>query len=202
MTDRPVVVRLFVEDLAHEQFVRALVGRLAREEGVGVDLRIGIAQGGHGRVIGELKIFQRVKAPQLTDILVVVIDANCKGWHVARADVLGSVEATLAGTVVVGCPDPHVEKWFLADPDSLAQHFGVVADRSKSKCERKVYKTQLVRALRDAGQTVTLGGTEFAEEIVAFMDLFKAGRNEASLKHFVKEIRAAIRSRSSAATDR
>ena len=40
---------------------------------------------------------------------------------------------------------------------------------------------------------MTLGGAEFAEEIITAADLFRAGKNEPSLKHFVDELRGLMR---------
>jgi hypothetical protein len=37
-----------------------------------------------------------------------------------------------------------------------------------------------------------LGGIEFAEDLVASMDLYRAGKNEKSLKHFVDDLRAGL----------
>jgi hypothetical protein len=45
---------------------------------------------------------------------------------------------------------------------------------------------------------VTLGGIEFAEEIVECMDLYRAGKDEPSLKHFIDELRSALRTRAKA----
>ena len=41
---------------------------------------------------------------------------------------------------------------------------------------------------------ITLGGAEFADDIVEHMDLFVAGKNEPSLKHFWDEVKALMRS--------
>ena len=60
----------------------------------------------------------------------------------------------------------------------------------RRKCERDLYKNEFLKALRDAGQVVTLGGPEFAPEIVSHMDLHRAGRNEPSLKHVIEGLRA------------
>ena len=61
------------------------------------------------------------------------------------------------------------------------------------KCERGFYKGVLAKAVRDGGHPPTLGGIEFASEIVAAMDLFRAGKTESSLKHFLEAATARIR---------
>lgn len=63
----------------------------------------------------------------------------------------------------------------------------------RKKCERHRYKTVLARAIVEAGHPPTLGGIEFAREIVEAMDLYRAGRAEASLKHFVDVAIARLR---------
>lgn len=45
----------------------------------------------------------------------------------------------------------------------------------------------LSKAIVDAGHPNTLGGIEFAQELVASMDLYRAAKNEASLKHFLDD---------------
>ena len=47
----PLAVDLFVEDLAHEVFVGALVERIAREEEVALSLQARSARGGHPRAL-------------------------------------------------------------------------------------------------------------------------------------------------------
>jgi hypothetical protein len=139
MTRRTATVSLFAKDRAHEAFVRALVRRLAAEdEEFSIDARvhIGVAQGGHGRVISELELYQRARSDRPTDILAVIIDANCAGWNKTRADVGAKVDASQAVTVVIGCPDPHIERWFLADPDLLSRTFGLTVSRERRKCNK------------------------------------------------------------------
>jgi hypothetical protein len=102
---RPVLVDLFVEDHAHEEFIGPLVGRMAAEEGL-------------QRVVG------------------------------ARPSL------------------------------------------GRRKCARDHYKGVLREAVRQAGHPATLGGIEFAREIVAGVDWYRAGRNDRSLKAFLDALRA------------
>lgn len=53
-------------------------------------------------------------------------------------------------------------------------------------------KRYLAGYLEQAGKVVMEGGTEFADEIVRAMDLFRAGKNEPTLKRFVDDVKAAI----------
>jgi hypothetical protein len=188
-------VRLFAEDEAHRQFFEALVRRIARECGAGVELRTANGRGGHGRVLAELAAYQRAilrmnDGP--TDLLLAAVDANCDGWDAARKKVAAAIVPESAVAVVVACPDPHIERWYLADPASLASALGLRVTPEARKCERDRYKMRLVDALRAADHPVLLGGTEFAEEIVDAMDLYRAGKAEPSLGHFMGEIRGVM----------
>jgi hypothetical protein len=189
---KPLATDLFVEDSAHEVFVRALVERLAGEAGRSLTVHIRCARGGHGRVLAEYRLYQetvlkRVGGLSVPDVLVIAVDCNCRGFNAAREEVLLCVDARLAAKVAVACPDPHIERWYLADPDSFHEVVGVRPVPGKKKCERDRYKALLSKAVREAGHPSTLGGIEFGPELVAKMDLYRAGKTEKSLKHFLDD---------------
>lgn len=98
----PLVADLFVEDVAHEMFVRALVNRIAREE------------------------------------------------------IRKATRAHLLNPLVTGCPNPHVERWFPADPDSFHQVVVYRPAVGREKCEREHYKRLLVEAVRKANQPAAI----------------------------------------------
>jgi hypothetical protein len=127
------------------------------------------------------------------DLIVVCIDADCKRVAQARKEVLPHIHNSLADRTVIACPDPHVERWYLADPDSFHQVVGNRPTLGRKKCERGRYKTMLAQAVRDAGHPPTLGGVEFAREIAEAMDFYRAGRNERSFKLFLDAVRPKIR---------
>lgn len=93
----------------------------------------------------------------------------------------------------MACPDPHVERWYLADPESFKEVVGHQPTIGKKKCVRDYYKNALANAVRKAGHPATLGGIEFAQELVERMDLYRAGKNERSLKAFVDDLRGRLR---------
>jgi hypothetical protein len=186
----PVEVVIFCEDVAQECFAEALVRRLAREVGCSVHLRSVSARGGHGMALAELRAFQTTGQAGL---LVVVIDGNCEGWHRKREQIASAIDTQRCAASAIGCPDPHIERWYLADPTGIHTSLGAKVTREKAKCERDRYKRVLTEAIKDAGHTVTLGGAEFAQEIVDGMDLYKAGKNEPSLGSLIDELRAAIK---------
>lgn len=188
-------VDLFVEDRAHEELLKALLTRLGRDEGKQLVVRPRSARGGHGRALLELDLYQRAIVAQgpLPDLLVVCIDGNCERLTKAREEVVAHLRPGIADRTVVACPDPHVERWYLADPVSFNQVVGSRPSVGRKKCERGRYKEMLARAVRDAGHPATLGGVEFAREIADAMDLYGAGKNDRSLRLFLGEARSKIR---------
>jgi hypothetical protein len=176
-----------------------MLHRLAREEGKTITVRVRSARGGHGRVLSEFSLYQKsvLKAPAdmtMPDLLVIAIDANCKRFNGARRSVEATIETPFRERAIVACPDPHIERWYLADPTSFAEAVGIRPKVGRKKCERDHYKTILSRAVVEAGHPATLGGIEFAREIVDVMHLYHAGRAESSLKHFLDETTARLRS--------
>ena len=52
-------INLFVEDVAHEDFLTALIKRLANASNVEISIKTSSVRGGHGMVITELKQYLR-----------------------------------------------------------------------------------------------------------------------------------------------
>jgi hypothetical protein len=194
MSSRVLEVELFAEDAAHEAFLRPLLDRIAREEGKVVRPRVRSAVGGHGRAVSEYKLFQRLLQGQPPpDIVLVCIDANCQRPAQARRTIEDATEALIREHLVVACPDPHIERWYMADEGCFAHVVGAAPRIRRRKCDRDYYKTAMAKAIRQAGQPAALGGIEFASEIVVEMDLFRAGSNDRSLKMFVDSLRSKLR---------
>jgi len=184
-----LAVDVFVEDRAHEALICALVARLARQQARAVDLRVRSARGGHSRVLGELKLYQRaVRIRGIPEMLVVAIDANCKSYAATRAEIAAALDDELRELAAIACPDPHVERWYMADPAGFAKVVGRPVQPGRRKCERDLYKRVLSDAVTRAGHVPNLGGIEFAEDIVAEMDFHRAGRRERSLKAFLDDL--------------
>jgi len=195
--DSRLAIDLFVEDQAHEKFIGPLVSRVAKEEDREVDCRFRSARGGHGRAIEEFRAYQVVLqkggAPASgPDIIVVGIDGNCTTFAKKRKEILDATRPDIVATIVAASPDPHVERWYLADPVSFAKVVGFQPAVGKSKCDRVHYKTLLSEAVRGGGHPPTLGGIEFAAEIVGAMDLYRASKADHSLGAFVKDLRQAF----------
>jgi hypothetical protein len=52
-------VAVFAEDRGHEEFLRAVLERLADEFGHDLEIRVQSARGGHPRALSELSLFQK-----------------------------------------------------------------------------------------------------------------------------------------------
>lgn len=195
---KPVPIDLFVEDRAHEEFLKPLITRIGEEEQVRVQVSVRTARGGHARALSEFRIYQRAAAAatfsgQLAELVVVGIDGNCSTFANARDKIQQATEPIFTDRLVVACPDPHIERWYLADPQSFNI---VVGDQPKvgtRKCARDHYKQILADAIQRAGHPPTLGGIEFASDLAAEMNLYRAGRNANSLRIFLNDLRAKLR---------
>lgn len=185
-------IDFFGEDQGHELFCRPLMLSLAAQAGLRVpELHTVSARGGHGRVITELKGW--LKARHLRgDLLVVVIDANSVGWHAQRRAVEQVVEQAQYPATVIGCPDPHVEAWVLADLPALTRSLGIPEDARFSD-ESLEPKKRLTSGLEAAGHLLLGDAMSVALDVVPHMDLYAAGRRNASLADFVEGLRAALR---------
>ncbi|HQO21017.1 MAG TPA: hypothetical protein PLA03_11730 [Acidobacteriota bacterium] len=190
---RVIKIDVFVEDRAHENFVCAMAYRLSREEGKTIHVNVRSARGGHGRVLSELGLYQKSVVKGIADMgrpdfLIVAIDANCKRFQAAQRGIQDTLTSPFADIAVIACPDPHVEKWYLADPTSVGRIIGATPKLKRQKCERDYYKMALSQTVVDAGHVSTLGGIEFARELVDAMDIYRAGRNDKSLKAFTDSL--------------
>src|SRR5436190_817377 len=115
-----ITADLFVEDNAHEEFVKNLLHRMAHEEAIDLSIQIRSARGGHPRVLDEFRYYQKAMLRRVgdmvrPDLLVVAIDANCNSFANARREIDSRIDTALKDVAVVACPDPHVERWYLAD---------------------------------------------------------------------------------------
>lgn len=192
------LVNLYCEDSGHELFARALLSRLAAELGMRVAVQAMSSRGGHGRALTEFKVWQNAmprggSVLTIPDLLVLVIDANCQGWSECRRQLSDAVDEQLFPEHVIGCPDPHVERWCFADPKAIQSVLGSPCPKDPAKCERAKYKQLLRDTIQGSGQPILTTEMEVAPDLVEAMDLFAAGKNQASLKHFVDDTRNALK---------
>lgn len=191
-----IAIDLFVEYRAHEEFVKALVRRIANEEQCVSNIQIRSARGGSGNVFAELGMYLTLVGKGIAhrpDVLVVAIDGNCTTFVRRTSEITEAIGPSFDGLVVAACPDPYVERWFLADPDSFYEVVGHRPAVKGQKCERGYYKQVLAEAIRRGGHPAPLGGIDFAVDLVTKMDLYRAGKNDHSLKAFVDGLRTRLR---------
>jgi hypothetical protein len=185
-------IALFVEDFAHRQIIGALVNRLAQDCSIVVRLDWRNARHGHGKVAQELGDYLRDLRRQggpLPDLIIVAADANCKGLG-GRIKELQDPEAP--APMILAVPGPHVECWLLLDGAAFRAVFGRGCDAPDLKCSRDRYKRRLIEAIYAAGVTPSLGGIEFAEDIVRHMDIDRAVQADRSFQRFVEDLRRAF----------
>ena len=200
MTD-PLSVDVFVEDSAHERLLLAFLRRLAAERNCALRTQVLCARGGHSKAVHAMADTQRMllggglQRP-IADLFLVGIDGNCTTAAEKRRQIREACRPEFHDRLVIACPDPHVERWFMADPESFER----VVDRrpklGREKCERDHYKRLLGSTIAEAGHPAPLGGLEFADELVAAMDLYRACKNDAALSMFLDDLRAALARRS------
>jgi hypothetical protein len=195
---RNLHVDLFAEDQAHEEFLDPLIARIAREENVEISTRVRSARGGHARAIAEFKLYQSFLVRGLMtakppDLIVVAIDGNCTTFARKREEIEAARDDGLSASIVAACPDPHVERWYLADPPSFHSVVGFQPVVGRAKCERGHYKALLSDAVVRGGHPPTLGGIEFAMELAEAIDLFRAGKADPSFRAFVVDLQKALR---------
>ena len=200
MADR-LVIDVFSKDSGHETFLRNLIKVLASSFALSTpELRLHSARSGHGRAIASLKAWQRAVrvGHQLRgDALLVMIDANNTGWRPMLRQILDAVDALLYPSVLIACPDPHVEVWCTADPEAFQSLFSAPIPQPPSRSGRLVYKRWLSDALEQAGVPVLTDPMAVCLDLLPVMDMGKACRNDAALNHLVSELRAwLIRNRS------
>jgi hypothetical protein len=94
--------------------------------------------------------------------------------------------------IAIGCPDPHIERWCFADPEAVSKVFGVAAPADPGKCERLLYKRLLRSTIKTAGRRLLIE-MEYAPDLVAAMDLYRAGKNQPSLGHFIADLTSAFK---------
>ena len=178
-------IALFVEDFAHQEVIGALVQRLADEYSIDVQFNWRSAVRGHGRVVRELRDYLRDLRGQgspLPDLIIVATDANCRGLNERKKEM---DQTTTPAPMILAIPDPHIERWLLLDSAAFKTAVGRGCDAPDRKCDRDLYKRRLAAAIHAAGIMPSLGGIEFAEDIVQSMDINRAKRADRSFQRFV-----------------
>jgi hypothetical protein len=195
---RPLDIVCFVEDAAHESFIRALLGRLAREESVEVHLAFPTARGGRGRALSEFRAYQRARQSGISghgipDLLVIAVDCDCQPPNDCAADVIGYIDDRVFPHYVGARPRAHIEEWYQADPETFQRVVDAEPVEPDDPCEPGAYKRTLEEAVRAGGNPISHGGAEFAPDLVAAMDLNRAARRVSALGQLIEDLKAHMR---------
>lgn len=191
-------VVLFCEDSFHEIFLCALLDRLATENQTPICTRVLSARGGLPRMHHEFGRFLRDASIQfqrsghsIPDAILVAVDANCLGFVERRNQMIRVAQSLPAfhPLIAYAIPDPHVERWMLADPIAFKAVFGRGCTKPAVKCEKDLYKRLLREEIQKTGTDAPLGGEEFAGAIVEKMNLRKVERHEPSLGHLLQHLK-------------
>ncbi len=192
-------VGYFLEDIAHAQFVTAVVQRVADGLRLSVTHDVRNASGGRGRVLHELRNYLRDMCAghlEMAPLIVVAIDGNCSRWQRRRGEIVDMARrAGYLGNVVCAVPNPHIERWYLVDTEAFRKAVPGSNPRQlpARKCKRDYYKTELIEAFRAAGVIPQLGGAEYAREIVAEMCLDRVARRDSAFRNFLADLRTALK---------
>jgi hypothetical protein len=196
-----ITIGYFLEDIGQENFLIALVERVVQERGLSPDRvhhEVRNATGGQGKALSELRRFlQDVsrEREQPFDLLVIAIDGNCQSYSKQRKKIREIVKRSgYLGSTVYAIPDPHIERWYLADSSGFRQALNtdIAPEVPPYKCERGRYKQALRQAVRWTGIVAPLGGLEYGPDIARLLDLYTAGKVDTGFKHFVDELQATL----------
>ena len=183
-------ISLFVEDTAHEDFLVALVQRVANAYNIEIKVKVSSVRGGHGVVITELRQYQqdlRHNDEDLPDLIIVGTDSNCRGF-LQREKEVNQATSNLADRVISMIPQPHIERWLLLDSEAFKKVLGKGCSVPKRKCDRDRYKRLLLQAIRDAGVVPLLGGIEQTTYLVNAMDLQHLEQSDRSFRRFFRAL--------------
>ena len=183
-------ISLFVENTVHEDFLVALVQRVADAYSIEIDIKVSSVRDGHEKVITELKQYQQdllYSAEVLPDLIIVGTDSNGKGF-LQREKEINQAIPNLVDRVISMIPKPHIERWLLLDSEAFKKVFGGDCSVPNRKCDRNLYKRLLLQAIRDAGVIPLLAGIEYTRDLVNTMNLQHMEQSDRSFRRFFRAL--------------
>ena len=195
--NKEIRIDIFCEDRAHEIFLKSILGRVCSEFDLECNLSLRSAVGskhGKGKTLTEFKEYQKIIQSNVMgfekpDLLLIVVDCNCTAYNDTVKAIDNVIRKDIFPHYIIACPDPHIEKWYLIDPDGFQDIIGVYPKMQLEKCEKNYYKNLFRDYIKESGKPSLLGGIDFGGEIVQAMDFYRSGKNDASFKHMVEDIR-------------
>ena len=188
-------ISLFVEDRAHEDFLTALIQRLADEYNVKINIKASSVRGGHGKVITELRQYLRDLqhyTEDLPDLIIVGTDGNRAGFSERKKEI-NQVTSDFTDLVICAIPDPHIERWLLLDSAAFKTVLGKGCQAPDQKFEKARYKKLLIEAVLEAGLIPILGGIEHTADIVNAMDFQHLEQSDRSFQRFFRALQRQFR---------
>lgn len=194
-------IAVFGEDIAHQNVITALLKRLSDQSQVSIGVKVLSSRGGIMRVHFEFeRLLQDLQKGRLSspDLVVVATDSNCKGYLERRRELERVSERfeVLQNSIAYAIPDPHIERWLLADPGAFAKTFGRGCNPLPNvKCRKDDYKQLLIKEVESAsGVRPPLGGVEYSEEIVQNLNLAHVEKQEPSFEKLLKDLKGRFNS--------
>ena len=183
-------INLFVEDEAHEDFLTAMVQRFAEDYSIEISIKASSVRGRHGKVITELKQYQRdlQRAQEnLPDLIIVGTDSNCTTLLEREKEIEQTI-SDFTRFVISAIPEPHIERWLLLDSEAFKTVYGKGCPAPDNKCEQDRYKRMLLEAIYDAG-TAPLDGIERVKDLVNAMNLQRVAQSDKSIGKLLAALR-------------
>ncbi len=183
-------VNLLVEDTVHEDFLVALVQRVANAYNIEIKIKVSSVRDGHETVITELRQYQQDlqhNAEDLPDLIIVGTDSNGRGF-LQREKEINQSTSDLADRVIYMIPQPHIERWLLLNAEAFKKVFGRGCSVPKRKYDRERYKRLLLQAIRDADVIPLLGGIEHIADLVNAMDFQHLEQSDRSFRRFFRAL--------------
>ena len=183
-------ISLFVEGTVHEDFLVALVQRVANAYNIEINIKVSSVRDGHKKVITELNQYQQDlqhNAEELPDLIIVGTDSNSKGFLQLEKEI-NQATSNLADRVISMIPKPYIERWLLLDSEAFKQVFGTDCSVPNRKCDRNRYKRLLLQAIRDAGVIPLLAGIEYTRDLVNTMNLQHMEQSDRSFRRFFRAL--------------
>lgn len=187
-------VLIFVEDVAQENLIRTLFCRIAEESGldsVRLDVQVPYSRGGAS--IKALKDYLNDYPNDTVDCFVLGSDGNCKGFTKKKQILEKNLQKYGAlDRTILAIPDPHIERWYVVDPQALSEAVGSsIGNYSpKHKCDKGHYKKILKEAILSADVEPLQGGAEYGQDIGEVLDLYKSCKEDSGFKFFFEQVKA------------
>jgi hypothetical protein len=201
MVDR-IRIGYFLEDRGHEILLKAFVAQVAKEKGfMGREWYDDVRAATGGKSIQSyrdfLRDFARRERAIPFDVLIVASDGNCMGYQEKKTQLLQYAEKAKfprLDMLVFALPDPHIEKWYMADPAGFNRAIGsgALPVLPRYKCEKGLYKKVMREAVLSSDVAPQFGGYEYGERIVEEMDLYEASKADKALKSFIDDLGDAL----------